>query len=136
MNALSRTLAVATLLAATGFAGNASAALNCKPDVKVVNNKPASIKVLKFKYRTELGGSAVFTESLNNRKLAANGDDETWKSQKLSDAATGIVVTETAVEYKDDNSGAGDGYGPAKTSPWFKHSFTCGDNHTYIQTIE
>lgn len=132
MNALSRTLvAAATLgLGSTAFAAN----LACKPDVEVTNKKPASIKVLKFKYKVA-GSNTVHTEGLNNKKLAVNETEE-WRSQKLGHAATGIVVTDTAVEYKDDNSGAGDGYGPVRSSPWFPHTFTCGDNHTYKHTIE
>ncbi|MBS0435008.1 MAG: hypothetical protein JSR75_08955 [Proteobacteria bacterium] len=112
-----------------------AAGLACKPDVIVTNDKPASIKVLKFKYKTKVGGNTVFTEGLDNRKLAANGETETWKSQKLGNAATGVVVTETAIEYKNDNSGSGDGYGPPKTSQWVTRTYTCSDAHTYPHTI-
>jgi len=130
------TLCTAVVVALGGVATSASADdLHCAPAVIVTNGKPASIKVLNFKYKTATGGNTVFTEGLANKKLAANGEEHTWKSQKLNDAATGIVVTSTAIEYKNDNSGAGDGYGPPKTSKWITRSYTCNDSHTYPHTI-
>lgn len=131
MNALSRTLV--TLVIAT-FGGTTFAAnLHCRPDVKVVNEKPASIKVLKFKYK--VNGGEPESEGLNNRKIGANGDDETWKSQRLNHAAEGIAITDIAVEFKNDNSGAGDGYGPAVSTTWLTQTGTCNNNRTYTVTV-
>ena len=128
-------LAVAVSALLCNAATQATAAgLKCEPTVKVTNSKGASIKVLKFKYKVA-GSTDTFTESLINKRLAPNETEE-WPSQKLGHAATGIVITSTAVEYKDDNSGAGDGYGPPRTSDWFPHTFTCGANHNYIHTVE
>lgn len=122
----------AMLMSSAGALPPASAAnIECKPTVKVTNEKGASIKVLRFEY-TVLG--KAHKEGLANKRLAPNETEE-WKSQKLQHAATGLVITSTRVEYKDDNSGAGDGYGPAKWSPAFPHSFTCNDNHNYIHVI-
>lgn len=130
MNAISRTLVTLAIAAfgSTTFAAN----LHCRPDVKVVNEKPASIKVLKFKYKVN-GDS--HTEGLNNRKIAANGDDDTWKSQRLNHVAEGIAITDIAVEYKNDNSGAGDGYGPAVSTSWFTQTGTCDNGRTYTVTV-
>lgn len=133
MNALSRTFLVAAALGALGMTTAASAAnLHCRPDVKVINNKPASIKVLNFQYEVK---GEKHTEGLNNRKIGANGDHETWKSQRLNDAAEDIAITSIAIDYKDDNSGAGDGYGPRDTSKWFPQTGTCSNDRTYTVTI-
>ena len=133
MNAISRTLVATAALAVTGFTQTAMAAnLACKPDVKVVNNKPASIKVLNFKYKVS---GDEHTEGLNNRKIGANGDKETWKSQKLGHAAKDNVITSIAVDFKNDNSGAGDGYGPSTESAWFTQSGGCNNDRTYTITI-
>ncbi|HET7527210.1 MAG TPA: hypothetical protein VFK10_14810 [Burkholderiaceae bacterium] len=127
------TAAAAVLGVVATSAGAAN--LHCAPDVIVTNEKPASIKVLNFKYKVATSGDKIFTEGLANKKLAANGEEHTWKSQKLNNAATGVVVTATAIEYKNDNSGAGDGYGPPKTSQWINRSYSCNDSHTYPHTI-
>ena len=133
MNAISRTFVAIALL---GFGGLAAAAnLHCTPkEVVVTNKKPASIKVLNFKYKVA-GSDKVYSEGLDNKKLAPNETEE-WKNQRLNHAATGVVVTETAIEYKNDNSGAGDGYGKAVMSKWFPHSYTCSSGHTYQHEIE
>lgn len=133
MNAISRTLVATAVVSVLGFSQTAMAAnLACKPDVKVVNNKPASIKVLKFKYKVS---GDEHTESLNNRKVGANGDNETWKSQKLGHAAKDNVITAIAIDFKNDNSGAGDGYGPSTESAWFTQSGGCTNDRTYTITI-
>jgi hypothetical protein len=111
-------------------APSASAAnLKCKPTVKATNNKQAAIKVTKFKYKVA-GGNEIYTEGLVNKRLAP-GETEDWPSQTLGHAATGVVVSSHAVEYKNDNSGAGDGWGPPQTSAWITRTYTCNDNHTY-----
>ncbi|MBN8561054.1 MAG: hypothetical protein J0L70_11055 [Leptolyngbya sp. UWPOB_LEPTO1] len=107
-----------------------AAGVKCQPSVKVTNKKGASIKVLRFLYK--VGGSTVYTEGLVNKVLTPN-ETETWSSQTLNNAATGVVVTSTAVEYKDDT---GRGYGSPHTSAWFPHSFTCAANHNYIHEIQ
>jgi hypothetical protein len=107
-----------------------AAGVHCQPTVKVTNNKGASIKVLRFLYK--VGSSQTYTEGLGNR-IVTPGETEIWSSQTLNNAATGVVVTSTAVEYKDDT---GRGYGPPRTSNWFPHSFTCASNHNYIQGIQ
>jgi len=103
---------------------------NCRPNVRVTNSSGNDIKVTKFKYKVT-GSPEIFTESLVNKNLS---DDETenWPSQTLRFAVKGVVISETAVEFKPDT---GPGWGSPTTSAWFPHSFTCGDNHNYIQTI-
>lgn len=134
MNTISRNFLAFSALAAIGLCNTAMAAnLACKPDVKVINEKPASIKVLNFKYKV---GGDDHTESLNNRKIGANGDNETWKSQKLGHAAKDNVITAIAIDFKNDNSGDGDGYGPSTPSAWFTQSGGCTDSRTYTITIK
>ena len=43
------------------------------------------------------------------------------------------LISNTRVEYKQDNSGAGDGYGPPRMSGFFPHSttYTCQDDRNY-----
>lgn len=137
MNALSRTLIAAAALGALGMSttGASAANLHCRPDVKVINDKPASIKVLNFKYRVK-NKTGDFEEGLNNRKIGANGDHETWKSQRLNNAAEDNEITEIAIDYKNDNSGAGDGYGPRTPSGWFAQTGTCDNDRTYTVTIK
>jgi hypothetical protein len=136
MNALSRILAAAALGGILGQSNVATAAnLHCTPkEIIVTNKKPASIKVLNFKYKVA-GSDKVFTEGLDNKKLAPNETEE-WKTQRLNHAATGVVITETAIEFKNDNSGDGDGYGKPEMSRWFPRTYTCGANHTYPHEIE
>jgi hypothetical protein len=111
-------LVVATIGLASTTAPQATAqSLKCKPFVHVTNNKPAAIKVTKFLYKVA-GSNDVNTESLNNKRLAPRERGD-WPHQTLKEAATGVVVTSTAVEYKNDNSGAGDGWGPPHESHWF-----------------
>ena len=135
MNAISRTLVATAALAAMGL-GNAAfaAAVNCKPNVEVTNKKGASIKVLTFKYKIA-GSSETFTEGLANKKLSAN-ETEDWPSQTLNHAANGVVITSSAVEFQNDASGSGGGYGPRRTSAWHPHTFECGGNHTYKHNVE
>lgn len=134
MNAISRTFVALSALAAMGLGNTAMAAnLACKPDVQVINEKPASIKVLNFKYKVS---GDEHTEGLNNRKIGANGDKETWKSQKLGHAAKDNVITAIAIDFKNDNSGAGDGYGPSTESAWFTQSGGCTNGRTYTITIK
>lgn len=136
MNAISRTLVASAAIAAlAGLALPASAAkVNCKPAVEVTNKKGAAIKVVKFLYKIE-GNPNAKSEGLANKNLARE-ETETWPSQTLNFAANGVVITSSAVEYRDDNSGSGGGYGPVKTSAWHPHSFKCGSNHTYKHDVE
>ncbi|MBD1845331.1 hypothetical protein H6F89_18350 [Cyanobacteria bacterium FACHB-63] len=130
--ALTTALAV-TFGAALPFSATSpatAAGVKCQPSVRVTNKKGASIKVLRFLYK--VGGNKVYTEGLANKILTPN-ETENWSSQTLNNAATGVVVTSTAVEYKDDT---GSGYGSPRTSAWFPHSFTCGSNHNYIHEIQ
>lgn len=118
---------------ATAFLSNTSPVLanvKCKPDVKVTNNKGASIKVLNFKYK--IGSGTVYTEGLANKVVGKN-DSNTWNTQSLNHAATGIVITETAIEYKDDT---GRGYGPSKTSSWTSHTSACNSAKDYNHVIQ
>ena len=115
-----------------GAASQATAQTDCQPDVFVTNNKPASIKVLNFRYTVN---GTEHTEPLANKRLQVK-EQGYWPSQNLNRAATGIVITSSRIEYKDDNSGGGDGYGPPRLSRPFPHSFTCGSNHNYFHTID
>jgi hypothetical protein len=80
------------------------------------------------------GRGTEFSESLVNKRLAPN-ETENWPSQTLRHAATGIVITSSRVEFKNDNSGAGDGLRSAVMSSAFPHSYICSDGHNYIHTI-
>lgn len=125
--------AIAVLAASLAAVSSASAAnIECKPNVRVTNKKGASIKVLRFEYTVQ---GKAHNEGLTNKRLAPN-ETENWPSQKLGYAATGIVVTSSRIEYKNDNSGAGDGYGPPVWSPSVTHTYTCNDSHNYIHVIE
>lgn len=125
-------IALAAVLAVSfGATSVASATVKCKPNVRVINEKGASIKVLNFKYK--IGTSTIYTEGLDNKIVAANGGTENWPSQTLDDAANGVVITSSAVEFKDDT---GSGYGPPRMSSWHPHSFVCGPTHNYIHTIQ
>ena len=109
--------------------------LHCTPDVFVKNRKGASIKVLKFAYQRK--GEEPKVESLVNKRLAP-GEQERWPSQRLSDAAPDHYIVQTAVQYKNDNSGAGDGYGPAVWSEWHPHTetYTCQAGRNYAHFID
>ena len=120
----------AALAVSFGAASPAVANVKCKPNVRVTNLKGASIKVINFKYK--IGNNTIHTEGLANKILTPN-EIENWPSQTLNDAATGVVITSSAIGYQDDT---GPGYGPTKTSAWFPHSFTCNDTHNYIATIQ
>jgi hypothetical protein len=127
-------VALLVALSTVSFVGatsqTAMAGVKCKPNVRVTNNQGASIKVLNFKYK--IGSNTIYTEGLVNKVLTPN-ETENWPSQTLNNAATGVVLTSTAVEYKKDT---GSGYkDPPLTSAWFPHSFTCGSNHNYIHEI-
>lgn len=128
------TMALAVSFGATvpfGATSPATAAgVKCQATVKVTNKKGASIKVLRLLYK--VGGNTVYTEGLLNKVLTPN-ETETWSSQTLNNAATGVVVTSTAIEYRDDT---GRGYGSPRTSEWFPHSFTCAPNHNYVHAIQ
>jgi hypothetical protein len=130
--ALATAVAVTTTLAVSFGATpqSAVAGVKCQPNVRVTNKKGASIKVLNFKYK--IGSSTIYTEGLGNKILTPN-ETENWPSQTLNQAANGVVITSTAVEYKDDT---GSGYGSPRTSAWFPHSFTCAANHNYIQEVQ
>ena len=109
--------------------------LACAPSIIAHNNKEIAIKVIRFKYKVA-GDNTTWYEALDNKVLAAGEQDKTWRRVTLQHAARGIVITETAVEYKNDNSGSGDGFGAPVWSAWFPHTYTCGDNHTYPHAIE
>jgi hypothetical protein len=126
--------AVATIALAGTTAPATAGPLECGPWVNSRNNKPAAIKVTKFLYKVA-GSNDEHTESLDNKKLAP-GERGEWPHQTLRHAATGIVITSTAVEYKNDNSGAGDGWGSPHKSHWVAHSFTCNDEHNYNQDVD
>jgi len=127
------TLVVLAALGGTTAPQATADSAKCRPNVRATNNKPTAIKVTKFKYKVA-GSNEVFTESLVNKKLTS-GETENWPSQTLRYATKGVVVSSTAIEYKNDTSGAGDGWGAPVTSNWFDHTFECGDNHNYIQTV-
>ena len=126
-------IALAAALALS-FGATAPARANklaCKPNVRVTNQKGASIKVLRFLYTV---GGTEYSEGLTNKRLAPD-ETENWPSQTLQNAATGIVITSSRIEYKNDNSGAGDGYGPPVMSSPFPHSYTCNASHNYIHVV-
>ena len=124
------TALAAAVAVSFGATSPAVANVKCKPNVKVTNLKGASIKVINFNYK--IGNNTIHTEGLTNKILSPN-ETENWPSQTLNDAATGVVITSTAVDFQDDN---GPGYGPTQTSAWFPHSFTCTNTHNYIETIQ
>lgn len=121
----------AALAISFGATSQAGATVHCQPNVKVTKGSggATSIKVLNFKYK--VGGNTIYTEGLSN-KVLTRGETENWPSQTLNHAATGVVITESAVEIQEDN---GRGYGPSLPLVWFPHSFTCGANHNYIHVI-
>lgn len=129
------TAAVAAVLAAMPQAHAAD--LSCHPNIQVNNNKAIAIKVLRVEYT--VSGKA-YEEGLANKVLARNEsgtqDEHTWKSQKLQHAAAGLPITSTRIRFKEDNSGAGDGFGPEKWSKSFPHGGTCQDSDTYHHTID
>jgi hypothetical protein len=106
-----------------------AAGVHCNADVSVTNNKGASIKVLNFKYK--IGSGAVYTEELSN-EIVMPGKSYTWKNQSMNNAATGVVITDIALEYKDDT---GKGYGPAQKSPWVSRTHPCDASSNYHQVI-
>jgi hypothetical protein len=108
--------------------------LACPADIFVMNRKGASIKVLKFEYTVR---GKTYTEGLDNKRLAP-GEEEEWHSVKLQHAAIGNVISSTRVEFKDDNSGAGDGYGPPRWSAPHPHtdSYECIKGRNYAHYIE
>jgi hypothetical protein len=128
------TLAALAAVLAVSFGGQSTVGaqrLACKPTVTVTNLRPggsAAIKIVTFKYKVAVSGNTIFTEGLSNKILTDGHRFEDWPSQTLSHAATGNVITETAVEFKVDN---GPGWGPPITSAWFPHTFTCDDGHHY-----
>ena len=128
-------IALAVALAVSFGATPAGAGgLECEPDVYVENRKGASIKVLKFEYTVN---GTKHVESLVNKRLAP-GEEEHWFGQKLSEAATGILITSTRVQYKNDNSGAGDGYGPPVWSDSHPHTptYVCLAGRNYAHYID
>jgi len=134
-----RRVLVATALtcaASLGLAGNVHAAnLACKPDVKVTNNKPSAIKVLRFGYKDASG--AISMEGLDNKKLSKNETEE-WKSQKLQDVAEGTVVSAIRVEYKNDTSGQGspsDPWSSATWTIWYTQTGDCTNSRTYTVKV-
>lgn len=133
LSAISAALAV-SFGAATPpvFAGK----LSCKADIFVKNRKAASIKVLRFQYIPE-GKTDWETEALDNKRLAPNEEEE-WHSVNLQNVASGVAIMKTRVEFKDDNSGAGDGYGPAKWSGVQEHTsgYKCLDGRNYAHYID
>ncbi len=137
-------LTIATIAAFGALPPAEAADTTCTPNIFVNNNKPFAIKVLKVAYR--VNGGAWQEESLANKTLAKDtsgkDDEHTWKSQKLegSGGLDGVPknnpLTAITIQYKEDNSGAGDGFGPPGWSTPSAHSGTCQDSDTYHHTIE
>ena len=126
------------MAAAFGAMSHAEAAdTTCKPNIFVDNDKPYAIKVLRMAYR--VNGGPWQEEGLANKTLARNEsgteDEHTWKSQKLQHLPKNNPLTEITIQYKEDNSGAGDGFGPPGWSTPSSHSGTCQDSDTYHHTI-
>lgn len=121
--------ALAVSFGATPSAGAAD--LACHPTVIATNNKGASIKVLAFRYTV---AGKEWTEALDNKRLAV-GETDDWNSVKLQHAASGIRITSTRLEIKNDNSGEGDGYGPMVLTPPINRPYICTDGHTYPHDI-
>ena len=121
--------AAAVLALSLGAASQAHAVPPCNADVFVKNEQSASIKVLRFLYTVN---GVERSESLVNKRLAP-GETEEWPNQALNHAAEGNWISNTRVEYKRDNSGAGDGYGPPEMSGFFPHStgYVCLDDRNY-----
>jgi hypothetical protein len=119
----------AALALGLGAASQAQAVPACKIDLVVRNDQPKSVKVLRLEY-TVLG--VKHYEPLLNKRLAP-GETEDWQNQALQHAAEGAYISNTRVEYKEDNSGAGDGYGPPKWSDYFPHTpgYLCYDDRDY-----
>jgi len=128
-------VAIAAALALSLGVTSQARAADCKPNVRVVNHKGASIKVLRFLYTV---GGQEFSESLADKRLAVS-ETEDWPSQRLNGASVGQVITSSRVEFKNDTSGVGspigDPYGPPVMSRPFPHSFQCNDLHNYIHDI-
>ena len=132
-------LAALTAALAVSFAAVSqadAAGLACKPDIYVKNRKAASIKVLKLEYMVE-GDSKPHAEALDNKRLAPNEEND-WSRVTLGKAAVNNWITQTRVQFKNDNSGAGDGYGPAKWSDWYPHTegYKCQDGRNYAHYID
>jgi hypothetical protein len=108
--------------------------LNCKPNLHAQNRKSFSIKVLRFAYTVN---GVEHIESLANKRLAP-GETEWWNSQRLAHAAVDSYISSTRIEFKDDNSGAGDGYGPAKWSDPQPHTegYRCLNGRNYAHYID
>jgi hypothetical protein len=130
-------LALASAALCGGLPHASAAGLACQPSIFVNNNKAIAVKVLKVAYRVNNG--AWKEEGLDNKTLARNesgtDDEHTWRSQKLQDIAEGLPLTEITIQYKEDNSGGGDGFGPPGWSTPSSHSGTCQDSDTYHHTI-
>jgi hypothetical protein len=108
--------------------------LNCLPDVHAENRKPFSIKVLRFAYTVN---GVEYIESLANKRLAP-GETAWWNGQRLAHAGVDAYIQSTRIEFKDDNSGAGDGYGPAKWSDPQPHTegYRCLNGRNYAHYID
>ena len=123
--------------AAFGAMSHARADNTCKPDLFVDSDKPVAIKVLKVAYRVDNG--PWHEEGLANKTLAKNtsgtDDAHTWKSQRLQGVPKNNPLTDITIQYKEDNSGSGDGFGPPGWSTPSSHSGTCQDSDTYHHTI-
>lgn len=121
--------AAAVLALSMGAASQAHAVPACKADVFVKNEQSASIKVLRFLYFVN---GEWESEALVNKRLAP-GETEEWPNQALNHAGEGVYISNTRVEFKRDNSGAGDGYGPPELSAFFPHNpgYTCQNDRNY-----
>ena len=93
--------------------------------------------MLKVAYRVDNG--PWHEEGLANKTLAKNtsgtDDAHTWKSQRLQGVPKNNPLTDITIQYKEDNSGSGDGFGPPGWSTPSSHSGTCQDSDTYHHTI-
>ena len=130
-------LTIATAAAFGAMPCAQAADTTCTPNIFVNNDKPFAIKVLKVAYRVNNGPWQE--EGLANKTLARNesgkDDEHTWKSQKLQHVPKNNPLTDITIQYKEDNSGAGDGFGPPGWSTPSSHSGTCQDSDTYHHTI-
>jgi hypothetical protein len=113
----------------------AAAKTDCVANVRVTNQQRTAIKVLNFTYKID-GSNTIHTEKLEN-KLVAMNETANWPGQTLTAATAGILVSASAVEYQvfKTNGTIGD-YGPARMSPWFQTTISCGQGYDYVHYID
>jgi hypothetical protein len=137
MGVLAAGLAISTGGAAALFGAQspAIAALKCKPDLIVTNDRAAAIKVTKIQYEV-LGQTHI--DGITNKRLAP-GETEEWRTVSLKDAAKGNVITNIRYEFKPDTSGVGspigDPWGSPQWSVWQGHAALCDTGLNYPHRI-